>query len=145
MNCSAASSVWQTTPESLVEPSPEQLLAGDPLVERRSFWAALAAEGEFHGIDAHRREHRCVQVVDVQAILDGVQADLVGRADRLAAVDSAAGEPHREAVGVVVAAVSLFAHRSAVGGHPLGPPPQITSVSSSNPRCLRSRSRPAIG
>jgi len=39
-----------------------------------------------------------------------VEADLVGGADRLAAPDAAAGHPHGEAVGVVVAAVALLGH-----------------------------------
>src|SRR5262249_57869824 len=51
--------------------------------------------------------------VYVDAVLDGAQAQLVGGADHLAALHPAAGEPHREAVGVVVAAVGVLAHRGA--------------------------------
>ena len=48
---------------------------------------------------------RRVQVVDVDLVLGGVVAVLVGRAVPEAALDAAAGQPHREAVRVVVAAV----------------------------------------
>ena len=54
-----------------------------------------------------------MQVVDVDAVLDGVQAELVGRADDVAPLHAAAGQPHREAVGIVVAAVPFLGHRRA--------------------------------
>ena len=54
-----------------------------------------------------------MQVVDVQPVLHGVQADVVGGADGAAAANASAGDPHGEAVGVVVAAVPLFAHGRA--------------------------------
>ena len=41
-------------------------------------------------------------------LLDGVEADGVGRADDLAALDAAAGHPHGEAQVVVVAAPARF-------------------------------------
>ena len=48
-----------------------------------------------------------MQVVDVDAVLDGLEAELVGRAVDVAAAHAAAGQPHGEAVVVVVAAVDL--------------------------------------
>ena len=71
------------------------------------------------GLRRRRREHQVVAMPpqstsaddnhrDVQAILDGVQAHVVGRADRLAALDAAAGHPHCEAIGIMVAAVAGF-------------------------------------
>ena len=48
-----------------------------------------------------------MQVLDVEAVLDGGAAEFVGLADADAALDAAAGHPHREAVGVVVAAGAL--------------------------------------
>ena len=48
-----------------------------------------------------------MQVLDVEAVLDGGAAQLVGLADADAALDAAAGHPHGEAVGVVVAAGAL--------------------------------------
>jgi hypothetical protein len=50
-------------------------------------------------------QHRRVDVGDVVPVLDGVEADLVGRAGGGAALDAAAGQPRAEALRVVVAAV----------------------------------------
>ena len=49
--------------------------------------------------------------MDVDLVLDRMHAELVGRADDLAPLHAAAGQPHREAVRVVIAAVTLLAHR----------------------------------
>ena len=81
-----------------------------------------------------------MQVVDVDAIDLGAKADGVGRAVGDAALDASASQPDREAMRVVVAARPL----SDMGIRP-NSPPQITRVSSSRPRRLRSLSRPAIG
>ena len=83
-----------------------------------------------------------MQVVDVDAVLDGVEAELVGLAEGEARLDAAAGQPHREAVDVVVAAVVLA--DSPIGVRP-NSPPQTTSVSSSRPRRFRSVIRAAHG
>ena len=48
-----------------------------------------------------------MQALDVEAVLDGGAAEFVGLADAGAALDAAARHPHREAVGVVVAAGPL--------------------------------------
>src|SRR5262245_9858223 len=48
-----------------------------------------------------------VEVVDVDSVLDGLEAELVGGAVDGARFDTAAGEPHGEAPVVVVAAVDL--------------------------------------
>ena len=45
-----------------------------------------------------------MQVLDVEAVADGGCAEFVGLADADAALDAAAGHPHGEAVGVVIAA-----------------------------------------
>ena len=58
----------------------------------------------------------------------------------LAALDAAAGQPHREAVGLW----SRPSPFSDIGVRP-NSPPQITSVLSSRPRAFQVRSRPAIG
>ena len=52
-----------------------------------------------------------MHVGDVVAVLDGVEAELVGRAVDDAALDAAAGQPGREAVRVVVAAVAALGTR----------------------------------
>ncbi len=48
-----------------------------------------------------------MQVLDVERLLDGGAAELVGFAHGDAALDAAAGEPHGEAVCIVVAAGAL--------------------------------------
>ena len=53
-----------------------------------------------------------MQVGDVVAVLDGVEAELVGRAVDDAALDAAAGQPDGEAVRVMVAAVGTLARRA---------------------------------
>ena len=72
-------------------------LAVEPAVEVR----------ELVGVEAEAVEDRGVQVLDVEAVGHRGAAQLVGLADAGAAPDPAPGHPHREAVGVVVAAGSL--------------------------------------
>ena len=55
-------------------------------------------------IEAEQVQDCGVQVVDVDFVVDGGEAKLVGGADHLPALDAAAGEPHRKAVMIVVAA-----------------------------------------
>ena len=69
--------------------------------------AAGVAVGELLVVEAQQVQDRGVQVVDVDRVLDGLEAELVGRAVDVAALDAAAGQPHGEAVVVVVAAVDL--------------------------------------
>ena len=54
-----------------------------------------------------------MQVVDVDLVLDGVPAELVGRAVDDPPLHAAAGQPHREAERVVLAAVGPFGRRRA--------------------------------
>ena len=64
--------------------------------------------GEPVGVEAHLLQHGGVQVLDVEAVVDGGRAaEFVGLADADAPLDAAAGHPHGEAVGVVVAARAL--------------------------------------
>src|SRR5262249_54870483 len=55
-------------------------------------------------VEAEQVQEGGVQVVDVDLVRDGGEAELVGGAVDVAAFDAAAGQPHREAVVVVVAA-----------------------------------------
>ena len=66
-------------------------------------------------VEAQQVQDRGVQVVDVDAVLGDVEAELVAFAERDARLDAAAGEPHGEGVGVMVAAVVAAAldHRRA--------------------------------
>jgi len=61
--------------------------------------------GELQMVHAGQVEHGGVQVVEVDFVLDGEVAVIVGGAVGHAAFDAAAGEPHGEALRVVVAAV----------------------------------------
>ena len=54
-----------------------------------------------------------MQVVDVDLVLDGVVAVVVGLAAGESRLHAAAGQPHRVAVGIVVAAVGPLAGRRA--------------------------------
>ena len=54
-----------------------------------------------------------MQVVDMQLVFDGVQSDVIGRANRLPSTHASPGHPHRESVGVMVATIAFFTHRSA--------------------------------
>src|SRR5687768_16191187 len=74
------------------------LLGNDALVEGGTLGPALVEVDELGVVEAHQGEDRGVQVVDVEPVLDGVQANLVGGADGPAAGDAAAGHPHGEAV-----------------------------------------------
>ena len=75
--------------------------------------AAAEAVGESLVIDAQEVQDRGVEVVDLDLVLDGVVAVVVGGAVDGAAFDPAAGQPDGEAVGVVVAAVGSLRHRGA--------------------------------
>ena len=68
---------------------------------------AAVEVGQAVGVEAELVQDRRVQPLDVQAVLDGGAADLVGLADARAPLDAAAGHPHGEAEGVVVAARAL--------------------------------------
>ncbi len=63
--------------------------------------------GEMFMIKPEQVEDGCVQVVHVNLLLDGLEAQLVGGPVDVAALDSAPGHPHREPVMVVVATVHL--------------------------------------
>ena len=73
------------------------------------------AAGDFQaaGIEPELLQDRGVDVGDVVAILDGVEADFVGRAMHDAALESAAGHPDGEAEDVMVATVRSLRTRSA--------------------------------
>ena len=60
------------------------------------------------GVEAELVQDRSMEVLDVEAVLDGGAAELVGPADARASLDAAAGHPHGEAERVVVAAGSLL-------------------------------------
>ncbi len=61
------------------------------------------------GVDSYQVQKRGMKIEHVHPIFDGVQTQLVGRSDRLAASDTATGHPHREAGGIVIATFALAA------------------------------------
>ena len=67
--------------------------------------AAGVAVGQPRVVQAQQVEDRGVEVVDVDAVLGDVDAVLVGRAVDDPAFDAAAGQPGRERLVVVLAAV----------------------------------------
>jgi len=73
--------------------------------------AAAVAVREAFVVDAELMEDRGPHVVDGAFFLDGVIAEIVGRAVDHAAFDAAAGHPDAEAVGVVVASVAALRER----------------------------------
>src|SRR5438105_3959308 len=76
--------------------------AGETLVE------SLVEIRELFVLQAHQVQDGSVQVGDVAAALDGVEAELVGGADGLATLHARARQPDAEAERVVIAA--KFAH-----------------------------------
>src|SRR5688572_29455804 len=63
-------------------------------------------------IQAEQPQDGGVDIVDMRGALDSAKADLIRRADGLAASDASAGEPHGEAPWIVVTAIALFIKRS---------------------------------
>ncbi len=63
-------------------------------------------------IEAEEVQQRGVQVVDVDLVGDGSTAVVVGGAEAQAALDAAAGQPHRVTGAVVAAAVGAVLARS---------------------------------
>ena len=59
-------------------------------------------------VHAHQRQERGVDVVQVDLVFHGGEAEFVGLAIRHAPFDAAAGQPHGKAVRIVVAARRPF-------------------------------------
>jgi len=93
---------WVSTPSQRLSKDAFDQVAVDV---RQPMVAALIAEGQAAVVDAEQMQHRRVQVVDVDAILGDVVAEVVGRAVGIAGADAAAGQPEREAARMMVATV----------------------------------------
>src|SRR5690606_14313377 len=93
-------------------PAPRGRSRGDELPdhpaldEGQALVAPQVRVGQAVLVQAELVQARGVEVAEVAGLLDGPQADRVGGADDLAAPDAAAGQPHREAEVVVVAAAA---------------------------------------
>src|SRR5262249_32270706 len=77
----------------------------------QSLVATLVEERQLRVIEPHQVQNSRVKIRDVIALFNRLEAKLVSRPNSLAAFDTGAGEPHAEAVGIVVAAG--FAHSFA--------------------------------
>ena len=99
--------------------------------------AALVAVGEPLVVDAQQVQHRGVQVVDVDEVVDGVVAELVGRAVGDARLECRRRPATSRSRGCGGRGRRLPLLPWAIGVRP-NSPPQMTSVSSSMPRCFRS-------
>ena len=102
--------------------------------------AALIAISEPVVLDAEQMQQRGVQVVDFDDVLDGVVAQVVGRAVADAALDAAAAQPARKSPSCGGRARRAW----AIGVRP-NSPVQTISVSSSIPRFFRSVTSAAHG
>ena len=80
------------------------------------FETLSAGDFETVGIEAHQLHDRCVNVRDVVAVFDGVEAEFVRGSVRDTAFDATAGKPCREALWVMIAACSLGSGRASEFG-----------------------------
>ena len=61
---------------------------------RQSEVAASIAIGQFLVIETEQVQYGGVQIVDVNLVLDGREAELIGRAVNVSALDAATSKPH---------------------------------------------------
>ena len=64
--------------------------------------ATAVAISQSFVIQSHEMQHGGMQVMDVHPVFDGLISELVGRAERHAPANAAAGEPHGETACVVI-------------------------------------------
>lgn len=69
--------------------------------------APLVLERQAFVIDAKEMEDRCLKVVDVDGILNGIHTELVGCAIAHSRFDSATSHPDCERIGMVVTSPSF--------------------------------------
>ena len=91
-------------------------------------------------VEAKKVQDRGVQIVDGGDVLLSLPAKQIRCTVCVTALDASTGKPSGEAVGIVVAAAGPL--KSGMRPNSVH---QTTSVSSSRPRCFRSRNRAAAG
>ena len=72
--------------------------------------AAFVLIHEAGVIDTEEMQDGGVEIVDMEAVLYRIQTELIRGAVGAAALHTAAGHPHGEAGGVVIASIAFFAH-----------------------------------
>ena len=96
---------------------------GQPMI------ASLVAVRQSAMVDAQAAQHRRMEIVDVDRILDDVVREVIGLAERDAGLDAAAREPKREAARVMIAAIVVSGQRAlAVDGAAEFPAPEDERV-----------------
>jgi len=81
---------------------------------RQSEIAALEPIGQLGMVESQQVQNSGVQIVHVHLILYYLEAELVAFSHRHAGLDAAACHPHRERVGMMIAAIApALRHRSA--------------------------------
>ena len=78
-------------------------------------------EGQAIRVESELVQYGGVEVLDVEAVLDGAAAKLIGGAHGDAARETAAGQPEREAVGVVITTRALGVFRGGLTAEFSGP------------------------
>ena len=86
-----------------------------PLIHRGPFRPALMMEQQLFMIQPHQVEDRGVQVVYVDAVLDRVDAEIVGLTDDLAPLDPAPGSEAGVNCGPVLWVLGLFKIEPSTG------------------------------
>jgi len=90
-----------------------------PMHVREAIVSPEKSVGQTEVVDPQQMQNRRVEIVDVHGIFDDIVGKVVGAPVRQAPPDTAAGEPHREAPRMVIAAVGtgrqlpLAVHRAA--------------------------------
>ena len=69
--------------------------------------SALEHVSEPFVVDAELREDRGLQVVNMHLVLDDVESEIVGLAVGEAGLGAAAGQPDREAIGVMLSLIHI--------------------------------------
>src|SRR5262249_43175190 len=105
---------------------------------------ALVGVGQLAVVEPQGVQERGLEVVDGHDGIDRLVAELIGGPVGMTRTEPAAGQPEREAVGAVGPAAGPPWVAWESGSRP-NSPVQITIVSSSSPRCFRSRTNAALG
>src|SRR5882762_1754668 len=101
-------------PRTFTGRSRDELLDDFTMDVGQSEIAALEAIAELRMIEAEQVEDGSMQIVDVDLILRGVEAKIIGLAQRESCFDATAGQPIGEAIGVMIApVVSALDHGGA--------------------------------